>query len=390
MIFNHKSVELVVGIPSYNEADNIAFVVKQIDSGLQQYYPDKNALIINVDNNSPDGTKKVFLRTQTKTDKKYISTLPGVKGKGNNFYNLFQEIKKLRPRACLVVDADLQSIEPDWIKKMLQPILDGYDYILPLYSRNEYDGSITNTIVYPVLYGILGINLRQPIAGDFSFSPNLSAAWLQPDWQESTRQFGIDIFMTLGAIFNKFRIGQVGLGSKIHKPSAPKLGPMFSQVVDTLFYRILQNKDFWLKDLELLNPPLVSNGAAVSPQPLSVDYKSMKKIAQLGWQEFKDYYQKIYAPELYQKIQRVFANTDFQLARTIWTDVLFRSLQLYDQNQTDRSKLVESLKPLYFARVDTFIKQTLDWDYQQCEELLASQANYVFDQRRQLIKMLNH
>ena len=89
-----NQAEIVVGIPSYNEADSIAFVVKQIDEGLRKYFPKKSAVIINVDNNSQDGTKEVFLGTKTTTSKVYLSTRADIKGKGNNFYNLFNFIKE--------------------------------------------------------------------------------------------------------------------------------------------------------------------------------------------------------------------------------------------------------------------------------------------------------
>ena len=56
--------------------------------------------------------------------------------------------------------------------------------------------------------------------------------------------------MTLNAIFGGFECCQGGLGAKIHKPGAPKLGPMFSQVVVTLFETLLSNKDKMITHLE--------------------------------------------------------------------------------------------------------------------------------------------
>ena len=237
-----RKADLVVGIPSYNEADNIDFVVKQIDKGLNKNYKKLKKVIINIDNDSSDGTRDVFLKTETKNPKIYISTPPGVRGKGNNFYNLFNFIQKLDAKAVVVVDADLESITPDWVHFLFAPILEGYDYATPYYARNEYDGSITNHICYPIIYGLFGYDIRQPIGGDFSFSPNLASYWLKKKWHKTTKRYGIDIFMTMNAVNGGYKIAQVGLGAKIHKPSAPKLGPMFTQVVNTLFKSIKQTK----------------------------------------------------------------------------------------------------------------------------------------------------
>ena len=39
---NINSLDLAVGIPSYNEADNIDFVVRQVAAGLERYFPHLN------------------------------------------------------------------------------------------------------------------------------------------------------------------------------------------------------------------------------------------------------------------------------------------------------------------------------------------------------------
>ena len=89
------NTDLVVSIPSYNEADSINYPTEQASIGLTKYFPDKKSVIINCDNNSPDNTKQAFLDTPTKTPKIYLSTPPGIKGKGNNFKNLFQNLNLL-------------------------------------------------------------------------------------------------------------------------------------------------------------------------------------------------------------------------------------------------------------------------------------------------------
>jgi glycosyltransferase involved in cell wall biosynthesis len=146
-----QSAEIIVGIPSYNEADCIAFPTDVASRGLLKYFPHKKSVIINVDNHSPDGTKDVFLNTPTKVPKVYISTPPGIKGKGNNFLNLFKAAVELRAEAIIVVDADLKSITPSWIRYLGEPLMGRFDYVTPIYARHKYDGTITNHIAYPLL-----------------------------------------------------------------------------------------------------------------------------------------------------------------------------------------------------------------------------------------------
>ena len=59
-----KQAEIIVGIPSYNEAETIGFVSEQASQGLEKYFPNKQSVIINLDNNSPDGTKQAFFEAE--------------------------------------------------------------------------------------------------------------------------------------------------------------------------------------------------------------------------------------------------------------------------------------------------------------------------------------
>ena len=146
-----EKYDVVVGIPSRNEATTIPHVTRMVDEGQKSYFSNERCIIVNCDNDSPDNTKDSFLSTETKTPKKYISTPEGVKGKGNNFWNLFHFFQKVDAKIGIVVDADLQSIHPEWVKFLGYPIRDGNDMVTPLYSRHQFDGTITNHICYPLI-----------------------------------------------------------------------------------------------------------------------------------------------------------------------------------------------------------------------------------------------
>ena len=49
--------KIIIGIPSYNEQDSIAFVVKQIDQGIQKFYNPAKCLIVNLPG-SPKAVKE--------------------------------------------------------------------------------------------------------------------------------------------------------------------------------------------------------------------------------------------------------------------------------------------------------------------------------------------
>ncbi len=110
-------------------------------------------------------------------------------------------------QALVVVDSDLRSIVPEWIELLAGPILKGgFDFVAPLYSRYKYDGTITNTVTYPLTRALYGHRIRQPIGGDFGVSGDLIRYYLeQDDWTPDVSKFGIDIWMTTKAITGRVR-----------------------------------------------------------------------------------------------------------------------------------------------------------------------------------------
>ena len=126
-----------------------------------------------------------------------------------------------------MVDSDLRSIVPEWIELLAGPIQKGgFDFVAPLYSRYKYDGTITNTVTYPMTRALYGLRIRQPIGGDFGVSGDLVRHYLeQDDWDADVSKFGIDIWMTTKAITGGFAVCQTRLGRQGARPQGPGRRP---------------------------------------------------------------------------------------------------------------------------------------------------------------------
>ena len=344
-------------------------------------------LIINVDNNSPDNTKDAFLNTKTGTEKQYITTAPGVKGKGNNFYNLFKACTYSGAKAVVVVDADLKSITPEWVNFLATPVLESYDFVTPLYSRHKYDGTITNNIMYPLIYGLLGKNIRQPIGGDFAFSPRLAEHWLNQEWTETTRQYGIDNFMTSHALFGGFKVCQAGLGAKIHKVSQPKLNEMFIQVVTTFFDTILSNHKGWL-DVELLEEiPTYGLKKMDKPQKLEVDCEEMKRTATYEFFKNRPLLRNILSEGNYLYMNRCLKEQAYDIDHDRWARTVYDLIASYSRAGS-KAEVIEAIKPLYFARIVSFVNDTIDYGHERAEDEIRLQAECFRKHKPYLCELL--
>jgi hypothetical protein len=285
------------------------------------------------------------------------------------------------------VDADLESIGPDWIDELASPVIrQGADYVTPVYARNEYDGAITNHLCYPLIYGLLGREIRQPIGGDFGLSTRFAESVLAREWELTTYEYGIDIFLTLSALLGGFRMGQTRLGAKIHKPSAPKLGPMITQVLTTLFSMLVQHRGEWRwNEGGAATERTYGDKRLEEPQDLPVDYKTIKETALEGYEDHRMGLRSFLTPVVFDKVDEIMVSGRMRLTSSLWTRIVYDILFAFEASK-EQEEVIEALKPLFFARIASFIRYTLDLDHEESEVEIRLQAREFRRQRRYLRK----
>lgn len=374
--------ELVVGIPTLNEAETVSAVTKAIDEGLQKYFPDKKALIVNIDSNSPDNTRKAFLSTKTKTPK-YCIKAP--RGKGTALKLLFEYFLKTKSAEVLMlVDANVTTVSPRWVRNLITPILKGFDHCFPTYDRHEYDASITNHFCYPVLRGVLGIDVRQPIAGEMAFSRKAIDRLYNRDWPPLANRHGIDIFMALSSVFGGLRIAQAYLGERHHEEDEEKLSILFEQTAATLFELLDKHKYSWEGRVRVRRPPLFFKGDRKPKlHPAEIDYKNFHRIAVEEFSRHRADIKRIVGADTCKKLTAMFRpRGTINIGTEDWVEIVFKFVTA---SKVKPSKRAKALRPLFFGRFMTFYKEFLDKGHKVSEQGIVAQADLFYKSRNTLI-----
>jgi hypothetical protein len=405
--------DIMVGIPSFKNAATIGYVARAAQAGLVQFFADLKPVLVNADAGSPDGTQRVVVDTEPpdyierillvrpRNRLQRISlTYPevdGIGGKGAALRTIFQIADTLGVEALVVVDSDLRSIVPEWIELLAGPVLKGgFDFVAPLYSRYKYDGTITNTVTYPLTRALYGLRIRQPIGGDFGVSGDLVRHYLaQKDWDADTSKFGVDIWMTTKAISGGFAVCQTRLGAKVHDPKDPgaDLGPMFSQVLSTLLRLTDQHAERWLTVTGSHEVPAYGFERIIDPPPLSIDLRRLLEEFAKGRLTVGDEWREALAPENFEVISRLSAEagdvvdaatradapatieeSGFSLPDETWARVVYDVVLAYHHRRVEIDPLIASLTPIYFGRVASLVIETRDQTTDQAEDFVERQA----------------
>jgi glucosylglycerate synthase len=418
--------DIMVGIPSFKNAATIGYVVRASQAGLVQYFPDLRPVLVNSDAGSPDGTGRVVVETEppdyveqillvrpTNRLARVSLTYPeidGVGGKGAALRTIFEIAAALEVQALVVVDSDLRSIIPEWIELLAGPIVKGgYDYVAPLYARYKYDGTITNTVTYPLTRALYGHRIRQPIGGDFGVSGDLVRHYLElDDWTDDISKFGIDIWMTTSALTGGFAVCQARLGAKVHDPKDPgsDLGPMFRQVVGTILRLAAANPDHWLGIHGSHDVPAYGFERIIDPPALEVNTIRLLSEFHQGSLTLADTWRRMFAPDNAETVlvlakeagklvdaaraklgiggdgssgsattgEMADALAAFHFPDDIWARLIYDLVVCARADDPPIESRVAALVPVYFGRVGSFVIENRHITTDQAEERVERQA----------------
>ncbi len=385
-----QTADILVGIPSFNNARTIGHVVRAVQAGLVKYFPDRKAVLVNSDGGSTDNTMSIVRETviedfqsillHHRTAPLFRLTAPysGIPGKGSAFRMIFEIADALAVKACAVVDSDLRSITPEWIELLLKPVInDGFDYVAPFYHRHKYDGTITNSIVYPLTRALYGKRVRQPIGGDFGFSARLAHFFLTKDvWQTDVARFGIDIWMTTTAIANDFKIAQAFLGAKIHDTKDPgaDLSAMLYQVVGAAFDLMETYPGVWKTMNGSKSVPTFGFQYTVGLEHVPVNISRMLAVFHEGVKDLREIWIDILGAGDFGQLEQLSSIPDqeFRFPLSLWTRIVYDYALAYHKRKLPREHLLKSLTPLYLGKTASFVMETEKMEQHAAEEQIEN------------------
>jgi len=373
-------IDIVVGICTKNVEGTIEGVIRVVDQGLNNYFPEKRSLIVISDGFSKDNTKEIASKTKTRAEKIVIDQVEKI-GKGNGVKTIFIKTEEVGADAVALVDGDLISIEPQWLKYLIKPILEGYDLVAPFYVRHKYDGVITNHLAYPLTRALYGISIRQPIGGEYGLSNQMVKKALTHLLYPA--EFGIDIFLTTVAACEEMKMIEAKLGIKSHESTKdykdPKklLVPMFNQVVGSILDLTIFYKDFSRKISEDKAVERIGIEEVETPKEVVMDI--------VGYiNDFKSGYERVVRPENFflpikiifslDKIYKSSGEKDFVFPVNLWAESVFYGLSYYEQKRDRKDDILEILRILWQGRLASFGIETKNLGVEETEKIIQQQV----------------
>jgi hypothetical protein len=403
-----KSVDLVVGIPTYNNAETVGYVLRTVSAGLATHFPELRSLVVHSDGGSRDATKSVVAQTVDGDPnllvlshlphpiRRIIAPYSGSFGRSHAIHTFFEIADSLGAKALAFIDASSRSISGEWVHLLTNPVLsEGYDLVTPLYMRHKYDGTITSHLIYPLIRALYGKRIRQPVGDDFGFSGRLVSFYLRQNiWRQYLSQYGLEIWLTGAAVSAGFKTCQSFLGPKVSTRGEPgiELSSVLNQVMGTLFALMESNPEVWSHILG--SEPITVYGfpAEVGLGPVDIDAERMIGAFRLGLDDLRGVWNNVLTPGVLENLTRIAEASppDFMFADGIWVKTIFEFAAAFHKNRMSRDHLIKSLTPIYLGRIASFVLETQNCtaaDVENKTELLCLEYE---NQKPYLIECWHH
>jgi hypothetical protein len=290
----------------------------------------------------------------------------------------------LDAKVVVLVDGDLLSIKPEWIYEFSAPIFFGRaDLVVPHYVRDKYDGVITNNLVYPFTKALYGLDIRQPIAGEYGLSKNL---------YEKLRShplfpldFGIDIFIVTSATVEEMEIREGLFSLKIHESTTRYLEPeelivpMFRQVTRTMFDLVKYYEDFW-RNRRDAKKTISREFYGQKPIPVKVNTKKIRSTFQKDFLTTEKKIGQVLPEDLMKKLKDMVGDNK-QLDAKSWAQIVYNFAAFYKNISTksERDEVLDALRILWLGRFMSYVDETKKLELNEAEKIVQNLAR-IFEE----------
>ncbi len=403
-LMNVGEVDIVVGVPTYNDGRAIGQVIQSVREGLLKHFPRERAVIINADGGSRDGTQDL-VRAASISDQSYgtrvsalrtlhsISTqYEGGPANGIALHAILSAADLLQARACAIVSPESTTLEPEWMERLLRPMFrDRADLVLPVYRRHKFDGLLIRNLLHPMTRAVYGCAVREPYPSDFGFSGTLGTHLLSQDiWTQEQGRHGTELWLTLSAIVGRFKMFQAFLGTKARAENAPAdLVSAMRETAGTLFNSMDSFFSVWSSAHEPLNVPCLGCEPAVSLEPLRLNRKRLYDMFVFGVSELEPVFLSILSPATHDELRRLAATPEesFSYPAELWARTVYEFAAAYHKAVIGRDHIVQALVPLFRGRTYTFLTENRDASAEEVEKNIETLCHTFEQQKPYLLEL---
>ena len=362
-------VDILVGLPTQDQARTVAAVVGAIVSAFSGPFVRERTVLLNVDAGSSDGTPELIQSSTPATElvsatyslrtiHRISAPYHGIAGRGTAVRIILTAAELLRARAVVVLDPSAASLATADVTAFVRAALEA-DYVKPALPRAAGDGPLVTQLVRPLFRAALGRGLLEPIDTQFGGSARFSSSALAADfWGDPHAETGIDVFLSTHAATNDFSLAQIATAARarVDEERRPSLDEVFRQVVGSLFASLSRSFSAWKQGRDSTEVAVRGELPAAKGAP-HFDVEALAEAFRTGTQALSPLLSEVLGPDLAQRLVALSLASELSLDEVVWAETVFRCVEAAITKRASADDLARMLEPIYLGRAASFLER---------------------------------
>jgi hypothetical protein len=365
-----EAADVAIGLWTVGDSSKVGTVARIAQDSIHTHLAGHTAVLIHVDASVPDEARE---QAEHAADGLRVVRVPLVRsgaadrpqaGWCEAVRAVLGTSRTLHTRAVVMLNAGISSTTPEWIRGLAQPVLkDGCGFVLPVYERGRYEGTLTQVFVVPLMRTLFGHQFWYPMADEFGCSAEVAELLLAQDiWTTDLAQQGLEFWLPVAAAEGPLPLAQSVLGPHLLEATGQQspLGATVGRVAGSLFSIAERHEAGWLevrgsKPVALFGTPPApaKRGAALDPERMLEGFRQ-------GVRDLLPIWERILSPESLGDVLVLneCSTGEFRLPDRLWARVVFDFLLAYRARVMYRSHIARSLAPLYLGCAASLVLET--------------------------------
>jgi glucosylglycerate synthase len=372
------AADVVIGIPTYNNAGSVAHALRTTDSACAVFGGDATCVIVHVDGASTDGTVEraaevspenariLRLAYSVDTVERMLGPYRAVPVKGNAVRAVFESARRLGAKACAIVDVEIDRFARGWLDSLVRPVLaHDRDFVAPYYTRHTLGGPMTNGVVYPLTRALYGKRLRFPMGGDFACSMRFIDQCLsETTWDTEVVKSTIDLWLTTRALAGHSRVAQamVGIKHQTWKEAGPDAAEPLVKTLAAVFDMAERWQTVWQKVRGSEKIETFGMVDMIDDAPTTVSSKRGIDSFRLGQRNLGEIWKLVLPPRTLLELKKLALapESSFHMPDDVWARIVYDFTLAYHQRTLHREHMLSAFAPLFAGWVASFVAEVPD------------------------------
>ena len=365
-------VDILVGLPTVNNAATIVDVVRAVHGCFTRDFPRLRTVMINSDGGSTDGTPDLirdasFVEADMVQTSHSLRTLHrvsapyhGLPGKHTALRTIFAAGALMQAKVVVVIDPSGPATTAGRVTELIGPISRSeVEFLAPRYRRHPRDGVLITQFVRPLVRALYGAALDEPLGAEFSCSGRFASHCLDLDiWSQETARFAIDLWLHTEALAGQFLVGQIWRPATTAAGAGTTLREAVRQVVLSLIGSLRAHGAFWLKADGVAALSTWGTDPIVMPDAATWDHQTLAEHARRDIVEITPLLEEVLEPDLVASLVDDSPGASVRLDDDLWVRCVYAFVAATRLGHTNIEHLADMFAPLYMWRASAFMAHT--------------------------------